>query len=196
MFNSISLFYGINSYHFYLSQAIPLLLITQLPFFLHGLLLSTGTGGKEETALKLVMGGTVGIYSLLAHKEFRFLHPLLPLFHVFVTKSLVNLYYPRPTTSTTFSKISNKLLIRPRHFFLLLFSLVPAVYLISFHSLAQVSILTTLRSLPELKSVGFLMPCHSTPWQSHLHLKRLEVEEFGSGEGGRAWFITCEPPIL
>ena len=45
----------------------------------------------------------------------------------------------------------------------------------------------------ELKSVAFLMPCHSTPWQSHLHRQALETPQ-GSGEGGTAWFITCEPP--
>lgn len=71
----------------------------------------------------------------------------------------------------------------------------------------------------ELRSVGFLMPCHSTPWQSHLHRAELELEpdlgladeewgagkdeqngreagrrRNGSGEDGRAWFITCAPP--
>ncbi|CAH7687820.1 expressed protein, partial [Phakopsora pachyrhizi] len=53
----------------------------------------------------------------------------------------------------------------------------------------------------ELKSVGFLMPCHSTPWQSHLHKPRLdpivkrkldgnvEVEEVEE----RMWMLNCEP---
>lgn len=33
-------------------------------------------------------------------------------------------------------------------------------------------------------SVAFLMPCHSTPWRSHLIYPEI-----------RAWALTCEPPI-
>jgi GPI mannosyltransferase 3 len=46
-----------------------------------------------------------------------------------------------------------------------------------------------LRSIaPEnLQSVGFLMPCHSTPMQSHLHRPHFEK--------GRLWAIGCEPPL-
>jgi phosphatidylinositol glycan class B len=32
--------------------------------------------------------------------------------------------------------------------------------------------------------VAFLMPCHSTPWQSIIHDKNVN-----------AWFLTCEPPL-
>ncbi|CAH7666923.1 expressed protein [Phakopsora pachyrhizi] len=54
-----------------------------------------------------------------------------------------------------------------------------------------------------MKSVGFLMPCHSTPWQNHLHKPRLdpivkrkingnvEVEEVKE----RMWMLSCEPRI-
>jgi phosphatidylinositol glycan class B len=33
-------------------------------------------------------------------------------------------------------------------------------------------------------SVGFLMPCHSTPWRSHLVFPSIE-----------AWALSCEPPL-
>lgn len=33
-------------------------------------------------------------------------------------------------------------------------------------------------------TVGFLMPCHSTPWRSHLVFS-----------GIRAWALGCEPPV-
>jgi len=32
--------------------------------------------------------------------------------------------------------------------------------------------------------VGFLMPCHSTPWRSHLVWDQID-----------AWALTCEPPV-
>jgi phosphatidylinositol glycan class B len=37
---------------------------------------------------------------------------------------------------------------------------------------------------PEEMFVGFLMPCHSTPWRSHLVYPTL-----------RAWALSCEPPV-
>ena len=33
-------------------------------------------------------------------------------------------------------------------------------------------------------TVGFLMPCHSTPWRSHLVYPHIN-----------AWALTCEPPL-
>jgi len=41
----------------------------------------------------------------------------------------------------------------------------------------------------EVRSIGFLMPCHSTPWQSHLHNPQLD-------HPGKLWAIGCEPPLL
>jgi GPI mannosyltransferase 3 len=41
----------------------------------------------------------------------------------------------------------------------------------------------------EIDSLGILMPCHSTPWMSHIHDDRL-------GNFERAWFLTCEPPSI
>ncbi|KAJ1965520.1 glycosylphosphatidylinositol anchor biosynthesis [Dipsacomyces acuminosporus] len=35
----------------------------------------------------------------------------------------------------------------------------------------------------EVESIGFLMPCHSTPFYSHLH-KNIPM-----------WFLSCEPPL-
>ena len=40
----------------------------------------------------------------------------------------------------------------------------------------------------EVRSIGFLMPCHSTPWQSHLHNPQLD-------HPGKLWAIGCEPPL-
>lgn len=74
-------------------------------------------------------------------------------------------------------------------------SMVPAVYLGAFHAKGQNEVMDVLRGSVDVVSVGFLMPCHSTPWQSRLHRPDLETIE-GSGEGGKAWFIGCEPPVL
>lgn len=198
--NSISLFYGTNSTHFYFSQAIPFLLMTQLPFAWHGLWIIGGN--KAMTVLKWVMGTTIAMYSLLGHKEFRFLHPLLPILHLFVAQSLVELYLTHMASQESSTghllRLSNILKIRRSHIIFLAISLLPAIYLTSFHSLGQVQVMEYLRNAiarDDVQSVAFLMPCHSTPWQSHLHRSELETS-MGSGEGGRAWFIGCEPPVL
>lgn len=208
VFNSISLFYGANPFHFYVTQALPLMTFTQLPFVLHGLWLvykprrSTSSGVTPrrtgKTGLRVlgqVVGATVVIYSLLGHKEWRFVHPLLPALHLFAALSLVNLY----SSSTHASYFAlPRLAIRPSHALLLVLSLGPALYLTAWHCRGQIAVMDYLRALPsgELRSVGFLMPCHSTPWQSHLHREGLEVPEGGSGDGGRLWFVGCEPPVL
>lgn len=44
-------------------------------------------------------------------------------------------------------------------------------------------IVTTFRN-ENINNVGFLIPCHSTPWQSHIHDPTL-----------KSWFLTCEPPL-
>lgn len=207
VFNSISLFYGANTTHFYFTQAMPFITLTQLPFVIHGFFLPDD-GRSGMGVLRWVLGITVGVYSLLGHKEFRFIHPLLPILHLFAARSLVDLYTQssssQPVRSTVSKRLSSKLLISRSNILLLLFSLVPAVYVTSFHSVAQVGVMDWLRDATrrgEVRSVGMLMPCHSTPWQSHLHRRELEGDEMdgnggGSGEGGRFWFITCEPPVL
>ncbi|KAI5479635.1 GPI mannosyltransferase 3 [Pseudohyphozyma bogoriensis] len=191
--NSISLFYGANPFHFYLTQALPVTTMTMLPFVLHGLYLSfRDTNNHKARLARTVVFATAGLYSLLGHKEWRFIHPLLPILHVFAANSLVFLAPPSQPTS------ASSIPIRTRHLGFLLLAVPPIIFVSSFHCVAQVSIMDYLRHLPstEFKSVAFLMPCHSTPWQSHLHRADLEVPGGGSGEGGRAWFIGCEPPVL
>ncbi|GAA6005148.1 hypothetical protein JCM11491_002594 [Sporobolomyces phaffii] len=207
VFHSISLFYGQNPWHFYVSQGIPLLLLTQLPFFLDGLRrvyrpdpdqkISNPSSFRELGWAAL---GTAASYSLLSHKEWRFLHPILPILHLFVAISLVSLcrsspFPPRPSNALLhpFQRLAVRSRTKLAHLFLVAISLVPAVYFTAFHTRGQNDVVLYLRDEmrsphPKVKSVGFAMPCHSTPWQSHLHSPALEEE-------GRLWFITCEPPI-
>ncbi|KAK4702126.1 GPI mannosyltransferase 3, partial [Phenoliferia sp. Uapishka_3] len=197
VWNSISLFYGANPFHFYLTQALPFTTMTLLPFIINGVY--TGSSSPKPRLAAIVAITTIGTYSLLGHKEFRFIYPILPILHCFAAHSLVSLSSSITVLNPPVTSIFTTLSIRPSHAAFVLVSLIPAIYLTSFHYLAQATVMKTLRDIPssELKSIAFLMPCHSTPWQSHLHRKDLEVEGLGgSGEGGRAWFLTCEPPVL
>ncbi|KDQ60920.1 glycosyltransferase family 22 protein [Jaapia argillacea MUCL 33604] len=187
--SSVSLFYGTSPWHYYLSQGFPLLCTTCLPFVLHGAWLVLGPSGTPPSRLMLgLIVWTVGIYSLAGHKEWRFLHPLLPLLHILASKSLTDAFAPAPSDSTR-SPIRLPRIRTPYLGFLLL--TVPAsIYVAMFHARAPISVMYYLRDIPaiELDTVGFLMPCHSTPWQAYLHQVEL-------ADNGRLWALGCEPPL-
>ncbi|THH16484.1 hypothetical protein EW146_g4163 [Bondarzewia mesenterica] len=181
-------FYGSSPWHYYLTQAIPILCGPCLPFVLHGAwLCARGDAGAKGRTVLWVVAWTTGVYSLAGHKEWRFLHPILPLLHLLAAKSVVDLYHKHlPSTSRT--KPNTRLPIRKIHLTFLFLSVPIGIYAARFHAHAQISVLRYLRGLPEeeLKSVGFLMPCHSTPGQAYLHR---------SMEEGRLWALGCEPPV-
>jgi len=189
------LFYGNNPWHYYLTQALPIVATTALPFALHGIYISwrTPSAFRHSRTLALLVAGTLAVYSATGHKEWRFIHPLLPILHVFAAKSLVDLY-DRHTkrlasddeTEEPTPPPSSPLPIRRRHLVLLLLNAPPALYVMLLHGAAQVSVVHHLRAREDLRSVGFLMPCHSTPWQSHLHREDLEEN---------IWALGCEPPL-
>ncbi|GAA6007153.1 hypothetical protein JCM10207_001526 [Rhodosporidiobolus poonsookiae] len=227
---SVSLFYGANPFHFYLTQGIPLLLLTQGPFFLDGvrrLLINSSRRSAPSVALGLrnpeaakallaTAAATTAAYSLLSHKEWRFLHPILPILHLSVAVSLVSRGSSSPSAPAPPSSAASapsptrRVRLKRAHVALLALSLVPALYLTALHGLAQNRVLfhlsssllhprSTVGAKEEQRptSVGFLMPCHSTGWQAFLHAPQLEAQPaWGDGEGGeRMWQLTCEPPL-
>jgi phosphatidylinositol glycan class B len=227
--HNISLFYGSNPWHFYLTQAVPVTTWTLLPFVLYGSFRlgspnTTTTTTTDETQRRHLIDArrvclwTIFVYSLLGHKEFRFIQPLLPLFHVFAAHGLVSPQLesgscpsgpggkkttppPSPRTPShdeTDRHLSPLPIPASYGLFLIITCLVPSLYLDIWHSRGQVDVIQLLATKPadELRSVAFLVPCHSTPWQSHLHRADLEdPSNGGSGDGGKLWFLACEPPI-
>lgn len=191
----VSLFYGSSPWHYYFSQALPILCTTSLPFVFHGCFLAVKKG---EVKLKIVagcIGWTMTVYSLSGHKEWRFLHPLLPMLHLLGARSLLELYNRfaegnRSQLSSNRPKRPVVLSIRTRDLVFLLLSAPASIYVVLFHCTGQLSVMTYLRNLPVDNSttVGFLMPCHSTPWQAYLHRPDL-------ADPGKMWALGCEPPL-
>ncbi|KAJ6630591.1 glycosyltransferase family 22 protein [Mycena sp. CBHHK59/15] len=176
--SDVSLFYGGNPWHYYLSQAIPIMCTTALPFVLRETWYILG--GHAPVALRAMLGcviWTISVYSLAGHKEWRFIHPLLPLLHVFAAKALVDM-------STTPR-------IRWWTLIMLLLTLPISCYIALFYCSAPIQVMAFIQSLPreELRDggLGFLMPCHSTPGHAYLHRKELA--------DGRLWALGCEPPL-
>lgn len=116
--------------------------------------------------------------SVISHKEARFLYPLLPSLHLFVASPLAH--------------FSRRLKSWKSLVILALFSIniAIAMYTSQIHQRGVIDVMGFLRSEHESKThsgnttVAFLMPCHSTPWRSHLIHSNID-----------AWALTCEPPI-
>lgn len=208
--SSISLVYGRSAWHYYFTQAIPILCASSLPLVVKGLYLGLhasrhssdskdSKSSKPMTESLRTLAGTVlwtvVVYSLSGHKEWRFIHPMLPILHIFAAKALVESSKPniKENQSSARGDFSRFLRTAPKfHLALLLLQLPIILYCITYRSSPQVSVMSYLRSLSQtggrIRSIGFLMPCHSTPWQSHLHNPQLD-------HPGRLWAIGCEPPL-
>jgi phosphatidylinositol glycan class B len=75
----ISSFYGVHSWHWYITQGLPVMVFTFLPLMAVGI----WKGVSHSVPLLLLFVWGVAVFSLLPHKEFRFLFPLLPLAHIY-----------------------------------------------------------------------------------------------------------------
>ncbi|KAF7323124.1 Mannosyltransferase [Mycena chlorophos] len=178
--SNVSLFYGGNPWHYYLSQAIPILCTTALPFTLHTTWRTIK--GYESRPLSVMLGcilWTISVYSLAGHKEWRFIHPLLPLLHLFASRSLYDI-----------SQTQTKSTARHLRVFLLI-TLPASLYIVLLYCSGPIEVMAFLRRLPRedltVGGVGFLMPCHSTPGQAYLHREELA--------DGKLWALGCEPPL-
>jgi GPI mannosyltransferase 3 len=157
-------FYGSMPWHYYLSQGLPMLLTTYLPFSLHGL------SSYPISIYTLVISGVILAFSCIAHKEVRFISPLSPLLLVFAGYSISRL--PRRMKRYLIPGI-------------ILVNAGAAYYLTRVHQSGVISVMHHLRNdIPQNGSVGFLMPCYSTPWQ--VYLQRSDVD---------AWKLSCDPPL-
>ncbi|KAF2239394.1 glycosyltransferase family 22 protein [Viridothelium virens] len=210
---NIAVFYGTSRLDYYYTEGLPLVLTTALPFAIVGVWqglrfrsegLPANLPGSEASAAK-VSQGALRIFaiivcilpmslSFLSHKEVRFINPILPLLHVLAAKPFASFYDPFPVPKIGW----RKLLL----FTTIFVNLLIAGYAGYVHQRGVMNVTQLLRRehqqvLYDLAvagetnatrsynmSVGFLMPCHSTPWRSHLVHPTIE-----------AWALTCEPPL-
>lgn len=157
IFHGVADFYGSHPWHWYFTQGFIVVIGPHLPFFLHGCTLAF----KKYKILLVAVVWTVVVYSLLPHKEFRFIYPVLPFCMVFCGISLASLKAWR----------------RAAAFVLLVSNLFPALYTGLVHQRGTLDAMNHLQTLCDANSsstttqpdVLFLMPCHSTPYYSHIH---------------------------
>ena len=206
--SQVSLFYGSKPWHYYLTQALPILCTTTLPFVLHGIssILFIKDDAIALRTMLATIAWSIGIYSMAGHKEWRFLHPILPLLHIIAAKSIVDLSDRTARKNSkkklksvkAMSRLSfNQLVLRRlppirASFLVFLLLTVPvSLYVVLFYCSGPISVMSYIRGLPrdELHNgtFGFLMPCHSTPGHAYLHRRELAQ--------GRMWSLGCEPPL-
>lgn len=193
---SLAVFYGKNRADYYLTEALPLLLTTALPFAIVGIWQSLrAPHGGDATARRILarLSWTslfmTAVLSLISHKEVRFLYPILPFLHVVAAQPLAA-FVP------SHAAVSRRAIV----LCLLVANIILAGYASQVHQRGVIDVLAYLRHKHETRNalstishsaatrtnttVGFLMPCHSTPWRSHLIYPEIT-----------AWALTCEPPI-
>lgn len=171
----LSQFYGVAPWHFHLFQSVPILLGYNIVAFLYGLWVLKFKKSQfykisPLQTIKLTITINLIVYSCLPHKEFRFIYPIQPLFTLISTLGFLKLYHYIP-----------KLLC----YTIPLISVISFVIIDYYHESGSISVVKYLHNLPGIQSLGFVMPCHSTPGQSYLH--RNDINDI--------WAISCEPPL-
>ena len=168
------IFYGAHPWHWYMSQGLFVVLGTHIVFVIHGMwmcfLKPSSLTRSQRLILRcssFVIGFTIVVYSMAGHKEFRFILSLLPCFMIYFSISFASL-----------SRATQRLSIA----FILATNIPVMLYTGLIHQAAPLQVMRHLRTELTLSdSVLFLLPCHSTPYYSHLHVNT------------SMRFLTCEP---
>lgn len=171
--------YGIKHALWYIYAALPVLLGLYLfPFlfaccsiFKHPVLF------PRESIMLVVIGWTVFIYSLLSHKEFRFILPLLPLL-LYTSFACINRLNVRVTAGVRKGLIA----------MLVCSNVMTGLFFSVIHQRGTLAVMGILRdeiARADISSADTLIltPCHSTPLYSHLHINT------------SIRFLTCEPNL-
>ena len=105
-------------------------------------------------------------FSLIQHKEFRFIYPIHPILLYFTARGYVK--------------------FKPKFVLLgILLNICIGLFFTNVHERGVID-LTKYLATQQTPSVGFITPCHSTPWQSYFHNPNLDTN---------SWFLACEPPL-
>ncbi|XP_014670540.1 PREDICTED: GPI mannosyltransferase 3-like [Priapulus caudatus] len=170
--------YGTHPWHWYVTQGLPAVAPA------HIVPACVGAARSHNALPALLLAWHVAALSIPAHKEFRFLLPVLPLVSVYVGHLLDSLATPA-TPGGGRRKLAVSLLLG----WLIVADAPLALYTSVVHQQGALAIMEHVASVAGGRqgappaSVLFLMPCHSTPFYSHVHAN------------ATMRFLTCEPNL-
>lgn len=165
---SLSKFYGIAPWHFHIFQSLPIILLTFLPIFIYGCF------KFPNWQLKSLLAFVILVFSCIDHKEFRFIYPLQPIMFLITSYGAYHL------------NLHHSQLVKTSAYIIIILNTIISLFFTQIHERGVIDVIKFLKYDPDVESIGFLTPCHSTPWQSHLHRPELV---------NSTWFLTCEPPL-
>ncbi|KAL5290031.1 PIGB family protein [Megaselia abdita] len=173
-------FYGTHPWYWYYSTGLPMILgINFLPFLFGSIdTVRNYDAFPIRRKLLVTLMTSLTVYSFVEHKEIRFILPLLPIC-LFVCVDVL----------TRWSYKASRYQIWIVAVILLFGNIVPAYYSGQVHQRGPTDLMPKLQEISKIykdegnnrASIFFLMPCHSTPFYSHIH------------ENVTMKFITCEP---
>ncbi|XP_068143172.1 GPI mannosyltransferase 3 [Drosophila tropicalis] len=182
IFHNIGSFYGSHPWHWYFTCGLPTVLGINTVPFIFGVVETVRKSQRHPVSKQLLITIllTLIVLSTVEHKEFRFVSTLLPLCLYVTADSLSRWSY-----NASMTKLWATALI------ILLGNVVPAWYLSTIHQKGPIELMPKLRQIAQeyrderdyRANILFLMPCHSTPYYSHIH------------ENVTMRFLTCEPNL-
>lgn len=224
VWRDIAVFYGRNDWHYYLSQGLPLLLTTYVPFALMGIWKATSKKG-----IPFIFATTILTYlaalSLISHKEIRFIYPLLPLLHVLAAPPVASFFYttkkitthPPPFPSTPQTSEETKTHRKPLLATLLLLNISIAYYATQIHQSGVLSVMKYIRNEYEAIALDTRgVPLSSPDANKYALFNVPKVTSYDPSEtfvaflmpchstpwrsqlfypGLKAWALTCDPPL-
>lgn len=179
IFEGVGSFYGTHPWYWYLSTGFPAILgIGIVPFYLSIFTAIKRPWDQSTTAILASIISTIFAFSLLPHKEFRFMLQILPLCLYCITQFLSEWSRTKSTMTIWFVAIV-----------ILASNVVPAGYLGFVHQQGTIKVMDKLATIAtdyktqdgQAAKIFFFTPCHSTPYYSHIHAN-ITMR-----------FLTCEP---
>lgn len=173
----ISRFYGAHHPLWYFYEGVPVVVASWLPWLVMAVVQPDPDTRGVARHMLWSAAFAVLMLSLVPHKEYRFLLPLMPLVvpaigHA-IARSLRTVRTPRLLLAVLF-----------------VLNAAPALYLSRWHQRGPMEVMDVLAERISKEhsghrvSVDFLMGCHATPFYTHLHLDPLP----------KLRFLDCTPP--
>lgn len=169
IFKNVNAHYSVEHIYWYFVSGLPSVLGPIYLIFIYILIKNIHQLKRIDTDSKLIITvlWTLLVLSMVAHKEQRFLLPLSPMIF-FVTSQQISILYKNFIKLGSLSIILNTIIL---------------IYLGRYHQIGSINVMSHLARIPTNSSLLFLMPCHSTPLYSHLHLNMTTR------------ILTCEPNL-